>query len=397
MPIGRRLRYGMVGGGPGAFIGAVHRSAIALDGLAELVAGAFSTRPEASRSMGRELLLDPGRVHDSFEAMAEAEASLPADERIDFVTIVTPNATHFPIASAFVDRGFQVVCEKPMTLSAEEAEVLAAKVAERGTVFAVTHTYTGYPMVKQARALVAGGELGEIRKVLVEYTQGWLASLIESCDSKQAGWRTDPAQAGAGAIGDIGSHAENLARYISGLEIEELFADVSTMVEGRRVDDDASMLLRFRGGARGALTCSQVLVGEENNLRIRVFGTKASVEWSHSRPEELWVRRSGAPPVLLTRGSEGLAPSARHSSRLPAGHPEGYIEAFANIYGSVIRTIGARIAGEEPDPLDLDFPTATDGLSGMRFIEAALRSGREGRWVGVRTRHATAASPSPTA
>lgn len=373
----------MIGGGPGAFIGAVHRSAIALDGLAELVGGAFSSRPEASRSMGRELFLDPGRVHDSFEAMAESEAALPAGERIDFVTIVTPNATHFPIAKAFIGRGIHVVCEKPMTLTVEEAEALATMVGERGTVFALTHTYTGYPMVKQARALVAGGELGEIRKVLVEYTQGWLASLLESGDSKQAGWRTDPAQAGAGAIGDIGSHAENLAGYVSGLEIEELFADVSTMVEGRRIDDDASMLLRFRGGARGALTCSQVLVGEENNLRIRVFGTKASLEWCHARPEELWVRRAGSSPVLRTRGSDGLSPAARHASRLPAGHPEGYIEAFANIYGNVIRTIGARIAGEKPDPLDLDFPTVQDGVRGMRFIEAALRSGREGRWVGM--------------
>ena len=383
MALGRKLRYGMVGGGPGAFIGAVHRSAASLDGLAELVAGAFSSHADASRAMGRELFLDPDRVFDSYERMAEAESALPEAKRIDFVSIVTPNATHHPIARAFVERGFHVVCEKPMTVSVEEAEDLAGLVAKRGTTFALTHTYTGYPMVKQARALVAGGELGEIRKVLVEYTQGWLATPVESTGARQAAWRTDPALAGAGAIGDIGSHAENIARYISGLEIEALFAEVSTMVPGRRVDDDASMLLRFRGGARGVLTCSQVLAGEENELRVAVFGSKGSLEWSHRHHDELRVRTSGGPETLQTRGNDYLAPAARHATRLPSGHPEGYIEAFANIYRNVIRTIGSRMANVEPDVLDLDFPTVNDGVQGMRFIEAALRSGREGRWVAM--------------
>lgn len=383
MPAGRKLRYGMVGGGPGAFIGAAHRRAASMDGLAELVAGAFSSRPEGSQQTGRELFLDPRRVYDGYEAMAEREAALGDDERIDFVSIVTPNSTHFPIARAFIERGFHVICEKPMTVTVREAEQLGAMVRDRGTVFAIAYTYTGYPMVKHARAIVREGGLGTIRKILVEYTQGWLRSLVESTGSKQAAWRTDPALAGAGAIGDIGSHAENLARYISGLELEEVFADVSTMVKGRRIDDDASMLLRFRGGARGALTCSQVLVGEENNLRIRVFGTNGSLEWAHEHPDVLHLRPGGEPSITLTRGSDGLSPAARHATRLPSGHPEGYLEAFANIYCHVIGTIAARLANEEPNPLDLDFPTADDGIAGMRFIEAALRSGREGRWIAL--------------
>src|SRR5687768_3688760 len=332
MPLRRKLRYGMVGGGPGAFIGAVHRAAASLDGLAELVAGTFSSRAERSQQTGRELFLDPDRVYDGYEAMAAQEAERSEDERIDFVSIVTPNATHFPIALAFIERGFHVVCEKPMTVTAQDAELLGAMVRDRGTVFALTHTYTGYPMVKHARAMVRQGELGTIRKILVEYTQGWLRSLIESSGSKQAAWRTDPAMAGAGAIGDIGSHAENLARYISGLELDAVFADVSTMVEGRRIDDDASMLLRFRGGARGALTCSQVLAGEENNLRIRVFGTEGSLHWAHEQPYVLHFRPADAPATILTRGGGSLAPAARHATRLPSGHPEGYLEAFANIY-----------------------------------------------------------------
>jgi predicted dehydrogenase len=371
----------MVGGGPGAFIGAVHRRAVGLDGLAELVAGAFAAVPEESHQMGRELLLDPGRVYGTYEEMLEREASLPPDERIDFVSIVTPNFVHFPVAKAFIERGFHIVCEKPLTVTLEDAEALCRLVAERGVVFGLTHTYTGYPMVKQARALVQQGALGQIRKVLVEYTQGWLATRLEETGSIQAEWRTDPAKAGAGAIGDIGSHAENLARYVSGLELERLYADVATMVPGRRIDDDASMLLRFVGGARGALTCSQVLVGEENNLRIRVFGTKAALEWNHAEQNRLRVRYADRPEEIHTPANKYLAPAAQHGSRIPSGHPEGYLEAFANIYGNVLRTIAARVAGEEPDPLDLDFPTVRDGAAGVHFIHAALRSGREERWV----------------
>jgi predicted dehydrogenase len=384
MPLARSLRYGMVGGGPGAFIGAVHRRAAAMDGLAHLVAGAFAARPEASHAMGRELHLDPDRVYGTFAEMAEREAARAPHDRLDFVSIVTPNFLHFAAARAFVERGFHVVCEKPMTVTLEDAETLCRLVAERGTVFALTHTYAGYPMVKQARALVREGAVGTVRKVLVEYTQGWLATAVEDSGSQQAGWRTDPAQAGAGAIGDIGSHAEHVARYITGLSLESLCADVSTMVAGRRVDDDASMLLRYVGGARGALTCSQVLVGEENNLRVRVFGTDAALEWNHADANVLRLRRADRPEAVLTRGSAYLAPEAQRAGRIPAGHPEGYLEAFASLYAPALRTIAARAAGDAPDPLDLDFPDVRDGAVGVHFIHAALRSGREGGWVDAR-------------
>jgi predicted dehydrogenase len=371
----------MVGGGPGAFIGAVHRRAVGLDGLADLVAGAFAAIPEESHQMGRELRLDPERVYGTYQEMVERESALPPDRRLDFVSVVTPNFMHYPVAKALVERGFNVVCEKPMTVTMEDAEALCRLVAEQGVTFALTHTYTGYPMVKQARALVKQGALGEVRKVLVEYTQGWLATRLEETGSLQAEWRTDPAKAGAGAIGDIGSHAENIARYITGLEIERLYADVGTMVPGRRIDDDASMLLRFAGGARGALTCSQVLVGEENNLRVRVFGTRAALDWVHTDPNSLRVRYADRPEEIYTRGNPYLAPATQHASRIPSGHPEGYLEAFANIYGNVTRTIAARLAGDAPDPLDLDFPTAQDGAMGVHFIHTALRSGREEGWV----------------
>jgi predicted dehydrogenase len=381
MPLQRKLRYGMVGGGPGAFIGAVHRRAAAFDGLAELVAGAFSSDPEKSAAQGRELSLAPGRVYASWEEMVEREASLPEGERIDFVAIVTPNHLHYPVARAFVEQGFHVVCDKPLTTTLEDAGALCRLVEERGVVFAVTHNYTGYPMVKQARALVREGRLGEIRKVVVEYSQGWLATLLEASGQKQADWRTDPARAGAGAIGDIGTHAENLARYVTRLEMERLLADVSTFVEGRRIDDDASMLLHFRGGAKGILYCSQISVGEENRLGIRVYGTEASLEWLQEEPNFLYVRRNGAPMEVYKPGHDYLAPEARHAARVPAGHPEAFFEAFANIYSYALRTMAARIAGEEPDPLDLDFPTVQDGAVGVHFIHAALRSGSEGGWV----------------
>ena len=394
MPLGRKLRYGMVGGGPGAFIGAVHRRAAATDGLAELVAGAFAATPDASRQTGRELGLDPARVYGTFAEMAAGEAALPPDERIDVVSVVTPNFLHHDVARAFIERDIHVVCEKPMTVTLADAEALCRLVAERGVVFAVTHTYAGYPMVKQARALVASGALGAVRKVLVEYTQGWLATRLEATGSQQAGWRTDPAMAGAGAIGDIGSHAEHLARYVTGLELEALCADVSTMVAGRRVDDDASMLLRYEGGARGALTCSQVLVGEENNLRLRVFGTDAGLEWNHAEANVLRVRRADQPEATYTRGSAYLAPAALRAARVPAGHPEGYPEAFANIYANALRTIAARAAGDAPDPLDLDFPTVQDGAAGVHFIQTALRSGHEGGWVDARYRP-PGADPAP--
>ncbi|MGI9181154.1 MAG: Gfo/Idh/MocA family protein [Longimicrobiaceae bacterium] len=381
MPMQRKLRYGMVGGGPGAFIGAVHRRAATLDGLAELVAGAFSSNAEKSAAHGRELHLAPERVYASYEEMAEREAALPEDERIDFVSIVTPNHLHFPVARTFVERGFHVICDKPLTTTLEDAEALCRLVEERGVIFALTHNYTGYPMVKQARALVQEGALGELRKVVVEYSQGWLSTLVEATGSKQADWRTDPARAGAGAIGDIGTHAENLAHYITGLEMEQLFAEVSTFVEGRRIDDDANMLIRYRGGAKGILFCSQISVGEENRLAIRVYGTEASLEWKQEEPNFLSVRRNDGPTDVFKPGHDYLAPAARHATRLPSGHPEAFFEAFANIYANAIRTIAARMAGEEPDPLDLDFPTVRDGALGVNFIHAALRSGERREWV----------------
>src|SRR5437763_1347679 len=302
MPLNRKLRFGMIGGGPGAFIGAVHRRAATLDGLATLVAGAFSSDREKSRAQGRELHLAPERVYDSYQAMAEREAGRPAEERVDFVSIVTPNHLHYPIARAFIERGIHVICDKPMTTTIADAEALSRLVRERDVVFALTHNYSGYPLVKQARALVRAGELGEIRKIVAEYSQGWLSTRLEATGQKQADWRTDPARAGAGALGDIGSHAEHLARYVTGLEIERLCADVSTFVEGRRIDDDANILVRYRGGAKGVLYCSQISVGEENRLTLRVYGTEASLEWHQQQPNELVVRRAGGPMQVYKPG-----------------------------------------------------------------------------------------------
>lgn len=382
MPLGRKIRYGMVGGGPGAFIGGVHRKAAALDGEIELVAGAFSSSPEKSRQQGEELYLDPARVYGSYKEMAEAEAKLPLGERIDFVSIVTPNNTHFAIAKTFLEAGFHVVCDKPMTMTVEEAEELCRLVKKHDAVFALTHNYTGYPMVKQARELIKNGKLGTIRKVVVEYPQGWLATFLEGEGAKQAVWRTDPKQAGvSSAIGDIGSHAENLARYITGLEIEKIFADLTTFVPGRLLEDDANMLLHLKGGARAVLYCSQVSVGEENNLRIRVYGTDASMEWHQEHPNYLHVRYADGPEEVFKRGNDYLAEVAKHNSRLPFGHPEAFIEAFANIYVNAARAMAAKITGEAPGAFDTDYPTVQDGAVGVHFIHAAVKSGKEGGWV----------------
>jgi predicted dehydrogenase len=381
MTLERSLRFGMVGGGPGAFIGAVHNRAATLDGLATLVAGAFSSDAEKSRAQGDAYGLAPNRVYGSFEEMASREAALPERERIHFVSIVTPNHLHFPVAKAFIERGFHVVCDKPLTTTIEDAEELCRLVKAHDVVFALTHPYAAYPMVKQARALVRDGALGTVRKVVVEYSQGWLATLVEGTGNKQAGWRTDPARAGAGAIGDIGTHAEHLARYITGLEMERLFADVSTFVPGRRIDDDANMLVHYKGGAKGILFCSQISAGEENRLAIRVYGTTGSLEWHQEDPNFLYVRNPDEPIEVYKPGHAHLVRAAQRGTRMPAGHPEGLLEAFANIYTSAIRVIAARLAGESPDPLDLDFPTVRDGATGVHFIHAALRSAREGDWV----------------
>ena len=379
----RRLRYAMVGGGRDAFIGAVHRKAIALDGQAELVAGALSSSAEKARASGRDLFLADDRNHGDWQSLLDDELKRPPDERIDFVSIVTPNHVHFPVAQAFVEAGFHVVCDKPLVHTREQADALVAAVARKGTVFGVTYNYTGYPMVREARELVRSGRLGEIRKVVVEYNQGWLSTQLESEGNKQAAWRSDPARSGAaGAIGDIGSHAENLVATVTGLEIERLCADLSALVPGRALDDDGSLLLRFRGGARGVLIASQVNTGLENDLRLRVSGTLGTLVWRQEEPSELLHLPHDGPRRILTRGSPWLGESAKRASRLPSGHPEGFIEAFANVYGGVTADIRARLAGLAADPLDADYPRVEDGARGVRFIERTVASAKsEAKWT----------------
>lgn len=378
----RKLRFGMIGGGRGAFIGAVHRIAAIMDGRAELVAGAFSSDPARSRDSGADLFLDPSRVYGSYLEMATKEKAMPADRRLDFVIIVTPNHQHFPPAKAFLEAGFNVVCDKPVTLNLAEAKVLRKIVAKTKKVFVLTHNYTGNAMVKQARAMVRAGELGDIRKVVVEYPQGWLFNRLEASGQKQAAWRTDPKRSGAaGCMGDIGTHAENLAHFITGLEISELCADLSTFVPGRALDDDGNVLLRFKGGAKGILHASQISVGEENNLNIRIYGTKAGLEWHQEHPNELWVKFPDRPAQLWRRGNGYVGDAAKRATRIPAGHPEGYLEAFGNLYAEAFRAISAEVQGQ-PLPKDLDFPTIDDGVYGMAFIETLVKSAKAGaRWV----------------
>lgn len=382
--IGRKLRFGMIGGGRGAFIGAVHRIAAQMDGQAELVAGAFSSDPQRSRDSAADMFVGAERAYGSYRDMAVAEAARPSGERLDFVVIVTPNDQHFPAATLFLEHGFNVVCDKPVTLTLAEARALRETVARSGKVFVLTHNYTGHAMVKQARALVRSGALGTLRKVVVEYSQGWLARDIESGGHKQASWRTDPARSGAaGCMGDIGVHAENLARYVTGLRISELCAELSTFVPGRRLEDDGNLLLRFEGGARGVLHSSQVAVGEENNLSLRVYGSEAALEWQQEHPNELIVKYPDRPREILRRGNGYVGEVAQRVTRIPAGHPEGYLEAFANLYREAFRAIAAEVAGELP-PDELDFPSIDDGVAGMGFIEAAVASARQGAaWVPV--------------
>ncbi|PSQ88251.1 MAG: oxidoreductase [Bacteroidetes bacterium QS_8_64_10] len=384
MALNRTIRYGMVGGGPSAFIGEVHRRAARLDGEMELTAGAFSSYPDKSRRMGRELHLAEDRVYGSYDEMAECEAALPDDERIDVVSIVTPNHLHFEVARTFIERGFHVVCDKPLTTTLEDAEALCRLVSERDVVFALTHSYAGYPMVKQARELVHEGELGEIRKVVAEYPQGWLATALEKAGDKQAAWRTDPERAGvSAAIGDIGSHAEHLARYVTGLNAEALFAETTSFVEGRALEDDATILVRYEGGARGLLYCSQVSVGEKNSLRLRVYGTKASLDWQQEAPNQLAVRYADAPDETHERGGAYLAGAAQANARLPVGHPEGFIEAFANVYRAVAADIAARSDDGGSTSELLDYPTVRDGALGVHFIHKAIESAEREKWVDV--------------
>lgn len=378
----RKLRYGMIGGGRGSFIGSVHRLAAAMDGRAELVAGALSSDPVRAKASGADLFLDPDRVYPGYEEMIRAEAHRPARSRLDFIVITTPNHQHFGPAKLALEAGFNVVCDKPVTLTLGEARALRTLVAKTGKVFAVTHNYTGNAMVKQARELVREGALGKIRKVVVEYPQGWLSEAIEQSGQKQAAWRTDPKRSGlAGCMGDIGTHAENLARYITGLRIESLCADLTAFVPGRALDDDGNVLLRFAGGARGVLYASQISIGEENPLSIRVYGTKSSLEWRQEFPNELIVKYPDKPRQVWKRGNAYLSPGPRGFSRIPPGHPEGFLEAFANIYLEIYRAVAAEVDGARL-PKNLDFPTIEDGVVGMAFIDAVVRSSRAGaRWV----------------
>jgi predicted dehydrogenase len=374
----RKLKMGMVGGGRDAFIGGVHRMAARLDGEIELVAGAFSSDPEKAKRSGEDLSLESERVYRDYQTMVETEARLPVGKRIDFVSIVTPNHLHFPVAKLFLEAGFNVVCDKPMTFDLGEALALRDLVKKSGKIFVLTHNYTGYPMVKEARELVQRGALGTILKVVAQYPQGWLLRPIDAEGQKQAVWRTNPEQAGASAcVADIGTHAENLARYITSLRIEELCADFTTFVEGRRLEDDASLLLRYKGGARGVLCASQILAGEENDFNIRVYGTKASLEWHQESPDHLIVKYPDAPRQVLRRGSPYVSDAARRATRLPPGGPEAFIEAFANIYREAARAIRAEVNGDLT-PEDLDFPTVDDGLEGMAFITTAVQSAKAG-------------------
>lgn len=379
----RRIRMGMVGGGRGAFIGAVHRMAAALDGTIELVCGAFSSDPERSRASGADLLLPASRVYDDYGEMIEREAALAADEKMDFVAIVTPNDLHHGPAMLALEAGFPVMCDKPLCWNMEEARELEATVEKTGLLFGLTHNYTGYPMVKEARQRVRAGELGTIRRVVAEYPQGWLATSLESTGQKQAGWRTDPKRSGASCcVGDIGTHAANLTEYVTGLPIEEVAAELSTFVDGRPLDDDASVLLRLAEGARGVLWASQIAIDEENGLNLRIYGDKGSLEWHQEEPNTLLLKWPDKPREVVRAGANygWLSPEAARASRLPAGHPEGYLEGFANLY----RSFAAALL-EGGTPASIDCPTIGDGVRGMAFIEATVASSHDNaKWTRIR-------------
>src|SRR5687768_2807758 len=382
----RRIRLGMVGGGQGAFIGGVHRIAARLDDCYELVAGALSSQPERAAASAVALHIAPQRAYDDFRAMARAEAA--REDGIDVVSIVTPNHLHAPIASAFLDAGIDVICDKPLCTSLSDALALVDKVRGSGRLFALTHNYSGYPMVRQAREMVAAGELGEIRLVHAEYVQDWLTTELESTGQKQALWRTDPAQSGAGgALGDIGTHAEHLGRFISGLELSAVSADLQSFVPGRRLDDNVHVMMRYTNGARGLLWASQVAPGNENALRVRVYGTKAGLDFRQEQPNQLWLTPLGEAPRLITRGGNGASGSAAagHATRIPAGHPEGYLEGFAQLYRDVAEQVHARWQNRAPNPLACTVPTVVDGALGVKFIDAVVESSRaDGRWVSAR-------------
>ncbi len=379
---GGRIRYGMVGGGQGAFIGAVHRLAARMDDQYELVAGALSSNPKRAVESAKELGLDPDRSYRSYEEMAAKESKRP--DGIEAVSIVTPNHMHYPVAKAFLKAGINVICDKPMTLTVKEAKDLVALTKKTGLLFAVTHNYTAYPMLRQAREMVRNGELGEIRVVQAEYAQDWLTNPIEKEGQKQASWRTDPKKSGAGgSIGDIGTHAYNAACFVTGLTLDSLCADLATFVKGRKLDDNDNILLRWKGGAKGMLWASQIAVGKENGLMLRVYGSKGGVEWKQEDPNYLWFAPYGEPPRLITRGGHGSGPAAARVTRVPSGHPEGYLDGFATLYTEIARALRARREGKPVDP-DVYFPTVEDGLIGMQFIEAAVASSKKGAvWTKV--------------
>lgn len=380
----RKLRMGMIGGGPGAFIGEVHRKAARMDGGIEVVAGAFHIDPALSKQMGEQLCLEPGRAYDNYQQMIEAESK--REDKVDFVSVCTPNNWHFPIARDFLKAGFNVMCEKPMTMTLKEAREMKKIVEKSGKVFGLMHTYTGYPMVKLARDMVRNGDLGKILKIIVQYPQGWLIKPIEKQGQQQASWRTDPKQSGAaGCIGDIGTHAANMAQYISGLDIEEILADLTTYVEGRRLDDDGNCLVHYSKGAKGILHASQVSIGEENGLAIWVYGDKQALEWHQEHPNYLYVKVINGPVQVWRRGNDYVgekSAAAKRATRIPSGHPEAFLESFANIYCNFADTIRAKIDGRKPTALELDFPNVDDGIKGMAFIETVVESAKKGaKWV----------------
>lgn len=386
--ISRKLRMGMIGGGPGAFIGAVHRIAAFMDGEIELVCGAFSSDPEKSKQTGASLHLPPNRVYGSYKEMIRSESDLPADERMDFVSIVTPNRVHFEPAKLALENGFHVVLDKPLAFDLQEAKALHEVAKRTQLLFCLTHTYTGYPMVKEARQQIMSGRLGQIRKVYVEYPQGWLSSFLEGADSqtnsfKQAAWRTDPSQSGmAGGMGDIGTHAFNLAEYVSGLKVTRICADINIVVPGRQLDDDGNVLLKFDNGASGLLFATQVAAGEENNIKVRVYGDKGGVVWEQEDANSLKVKWLDKPTEIYRAGTPYLGTYAAHNTRTPAGHPEGYLEAFANLYRNFALCLKAKLANREPQPEWLDFPGVEDGVRGMHFIEKVIESGKsEQKWI----------------
>ena len=376
----RKLRMGMVGGGQGAFIGAVHRIAAFIDNKIELVCGAFSSTAEKSIASGKELGIEDSRCYGTYEEMMAKEKALPEDQRMDFVAIVTPNHMHFPVAKAALENGFHVMSDKPATLDLAEAKALEEIVKATGLMYGLTHNYTGYPMVKEAKDMVASGKLGKIRKIVVEYPQGWLATAEQN---KQAAWRTDPKLAGGSCcMGDIGTHAENLAEYITGLKITELCADFTTFVEGRPLEDDGNVLIRLEEGARGILYASQISVGEENGLRIRVYGTKGGIEWVQLDPNTLIAKWNDQPNQIIRTGGPGLSDAANYNTRTPAGHPEGFLEAFANLYRNFADCLLARIQGTEANPLADDYPKIYDAVRGMEFLETVIKSANsDQKWI----------------